>query len=384
MIVKPKILVLDSSTLIKAADDYWSSETSERRKARRFLSDLAELGVLVGFSFTHLRETLRHKNPKIARNRYLFFQAMPLIAWIRPYDRNWFPASSMTCCQKELELRIEKGITDWNEIAAKVRSTLWETGTGAEMFVDDNDVLWSIARATSAKSLEDEKYIASIARTDPGKLNNVTLAELENCPERQADERKEFAYQFAENIAKQIKGHGDKRIHSAEETAIRFALETMKRIETAEASGENLEEWMITSTGVPSSFITSNTTVGQLGELAVLAGLLKILGEHLKPPRELTLNDIPPDGLPSLTFQRNLSSIQRSADRVSGSDLGDGYLASLALYADHVEVDKRTYEYLGQLLRREPRFKSLVCDYLKSSDYGDIPGKLLNPAYDSH
>jgi hypothetical protein len=46
------------------------------------------------------------------------------------------------------------------------------------------------------------------------------------------------------------------------------------------------------------------------------------------------------------------------------------------MYADYVEVDKRTFEYLSQLRRRNPRFVGLIHEFFKSSDYAEIPGRL--------
>jgi hypothetical protein len=84
------------------------------------------------------------------------------------------------------------------------------------------------------------------------------------------------------------------------------------------------------------------------------------------------MRDVPPDSLPSYVLQQKLASVQQKADRVSGSDLGDRYLAPLALYADAVEVDKRTLEFLRQVTRAEPRLASLTTRFFRSSDYLEV------------
>lgn len=67
--------------------------------------------------------------------------------------------------------------------------------------------------------------------------------------------------------------------------------------------------------------------------------------------------------------------VQRKAERVSGSDLGDGHIAMLTFYADAVEVDKRTREFLSQVRRADPTLGSLMCTFFSSSDYAEIPNR---------
>ncbi|HLQ45231.1 MAG TPA: hypothetical protein VK137_10915, partial [Planctomycetaceae bacterium] len=66
--------------------------------------------------------------------------------------------------------------------------------------------------------------------------------------------------------------------------------------------------------------------------------------------------------------------------RVSGSDLGDGQLAVLVLYADAVQVDKRTSHYLEQIKRRNPDLGDLMCPFFKESDYSKIPDRFRQSA----
>lgn len=116
--------------------------------------------------------------------------------------------------------------------------------------------------------------------------------------------------------------------------------------------------------------------MNEIGELAVYAQRLKSATECIVPPVELTIIDIPQDTLPSYVLERKLVSIQRKSERISGSDMGDSYIAPLIFYADGVEVDKRTNEYLKQVLRKEPEIASMVGKFFSSSDYSQIPDLL--------
>ena len=64
--------------------------------------------------------------------------------------------------------------------------------------------------------------------------------------------------------------------------------------------------------------------------------------------------------------------VQRKAKRVTGSDLGDRQMAALGFYADFVEVDKRTFEYVKQVRRTHANTDGLLSRFLRSSDYMQI------------
>ncbi|MGH7135500.1 MAG: hypothetical protein ACREHD_07150 [Pirellulales bacterium] len=113
-------------------------------------------------------------------------------------------------------------------------------------------------------------------------------------------------------------------------------------------------------------------TIGEIGELAVYAEQLKIFGRNLKPSCTVSMRDVPPDTLPSYGLERALAGIQRKAERVSGSDIGDRQLAPLAFYAHFVEVDKRTFEYARQIRRANANLNELLGRFVPSSDYTEI------------
>jgi hypothetical protein len=124
--------------------------------------------------------------------------------------------------------------------------------------------------------------------------------------------------------------------------------------------------------GIPKELIDPEMTIGEIGELAVYAEQLKIFSRNLNPSCSISMRDVTPDTLPSYALERGLAGIQRKAERVSGSDIGDRQLAPLAFYVDVIEVDKRTFEYVRQLRRAEPNLDQLLGRFLASSDYIQI------------
>ncbi len=112
-LIIPRFVVLDSATLGKVSRDYWSPEQTLRDKARLFLARLVDQAVHITVTFTHVCELLRHNDESVVRERLAFLRALPLIAWLRPYDRNWFPGDIPDLLRKELHAAVHDGKRDW-------------------------------------------------------------------------------------------------------------------------------------------------------------------------------------------------------------------------------------------------------------------------------
>lgn len=272
---------------------------------------------------------------------------------------------------RELHAVVHDSARDWPGIVAAVRSEIWETGVGLEMFVENGE-FWSAIRTESMRLHEHAKYVASVARTDPGHMLNVRLDEALQLPVRPKEERAAYLRQFVEEMQKQLDEHGDERLERSCEAAQGFANSILHDMEAIEEMGGDPIDSLVQSLGVPPEFKHVDMTLGDLGELAAYARQLSILARRLRPPVEVTMSDVPPDALPSHVLMRELASIQMKARRVRGSDLGDGHIASLVFYADAVQVDKRTHEFLRQVGRKNPKLGSLMGRVMPPSDYGQI------------
>ena len=371
-LAKPKIVVLDSATVGKVSRDYWNQDASLRDKARSFIMRLQYLGVFVTFTFTHISELLRHENEQIIWDRLKFLRSAPLIAWLRPCSCDWLPGGIPDLLCRELQAVAHGSARNWQEIVNKVRPELWKTGVGSEMFLD-NDKLWSIVRRKSIHQHEDEKYIASVDRTDPSQIRNLKLSDALRLPIRPKEKRDAYIRRFTQEMKKQLDRHGDKRLDCSQEVAIDFANRVFQDIQIIDDAGGNPIQTLLRCRDVVDELVSPEMTVGECCELAVYAKHLKIFSEYLRPAIKLTMKEIPPDTLPSYVLQRKLYSIQRKAERISGSDIGDRYVAPLIFYADAVEVDKRTCEFLNQIRRSEPKLASLMGRFFSSSDYSQIP-----------
>jgi len=372
MLILPKIAIIDSATLGKVSHDFWSSDESVRRKAHTWLTEMQHQSIYIGFTLTHVFELIRHQDDKIVRDRLAFLHQLPYIAWVRPYDRAWFPGGIPDLLRRELHAFLHRGKRTWSEIRDDVRSELWETGVGSEMFVKDSH-LWNTLRAEAIAQHQHEKYVASVARTDPGHINQTKLREAVQFERRRKDEIVPFMRQFAATMKEQLDEHGDERLSNSTDISIDFANNTLKRLAGLEKQGGDVFEGLLALRGVPIEWIHPELTIGDIGELAVYVERLTQLSGGLVPRLHVTAKEVPPNTLPAYVFERRLTSIQRKAARVSGSDFGDSHLSVLSLYADGVEVDKRTHEYLRQIRRTDPTLTELLGNVFRCSDYSIIP-----------
>jgi hypothetical protein len=152
-----------------------------------------------------------------------------------------------------------------------------------------------------------------------------------------------------------------------------FTDSTLKDLIDSREIGSSFVQETLDTFGVPFESVFSEMTMNEIGELAVYAKRLKTAAKSLKPTAELSIINIPKDALPSYALERKLVSVQRKEERISGSDMGDSHIVPLIFYADFIEVDKRTKEFLNQIIRREPEISSLAGKFFSSSNYSQIP-----------
>jgi len=370
-LARPQFVVLDSATLGNVSRDYWAAEKSSRDKARAFLARLQDFGIFVTFTVTHIIELFAHGNEGVVRDRLKFLRTLPLIAWVRPYDDSWFPGGIPDLLRRELHAVVHGAARSWQEIVDTVRPGLWQTGVGSEMFVD-NDKFWSTIKSVCDHHHDRQKYIASVGRTDPGHMMDVKLGDAWRLPIRAKEDREAYLHWFAEEMQQELESHGDKRFVGARDAAIAFAKQMHQDIKKIQERGGEPRQQILEFYGIPAESVSAEMTIGEVGELGVYSERLKILSKALRPPADVTMRDVPPETLPSYVLEQRLRSIQRTAQRVSGSDLGDSHMAPLVFYTHGVQVDRRTDEFLNQVRRNEPELVPLMGRFFRCSEYSRI------------
>jgi hypothetical protein len=119
-----------------------------------------------------------------------------------------------------------------------------------------------------------------------------------------------------------------------------------------------------------------DVTLGVFKDAVVRREQLEISIQQLGLKSESVWPKLQSYRLPSEEVISEIRRSRKNATRASGSDINDDYLASLMPYLDAVVVDKRTYEYLMQAKKRNPRISTLIGSMVKVSSYNQLPSVL--------
>ncbi|XZE53982.1 hypothetical protein SH139x_005760 [Planctomycetaceae bacterium SH139] len=343
----------------------------------QFVDDLAVANCYLIISFSHLCELLRHQNDDLVYHRLRFLGRLPLIAWPRPYDRSWFVGSTADIGRRELHHYVHQGIRGLKLIRDSARNDFWETGYGGDMFPQCDD-FWNLLIGKVRESLGHDRYVASFARTVHPEISKLTIGEARRIKRFSNSELPVRVNQLATQLESQVLLTGDKSLRNVHELAIAFAEETRARAKILLANDENIVSQVCKQAGVPEALLRDDMTICDLGELAVLAGKLRVLASGLVPAEDVDLATVPPGSLPTITMDRTLIALQQKAHRTSGSDLGDGQLAALSMYADVTEVDKRTLQYMTQIRQKHVQLSPLIGSLMKTSSYEQMQIEILS------
>jgi hypothetical protein len=377
MILLPKYIALDTATLGGISRDYWSSNSQKRSTARETINLLAESGVYVVVSYTHVNELLRHENESTVRDRLSWLRQLPLVAWLHSYDLNWQLGGMFDIAICELNAIIHGSAKTWVEVAAIVRQTFLKTGTGADIFGESTE-FWEMfgkrAQLTQGKQIS----IASLLRVDIGPVGRLKLKDFDLGSSSKKTNFKTKVREvtgIAQTMAAGILEHGDPRADS-QLTSAQFAAGLLKDLEAIEQMDGNICLAIIKHFDIPESAVRQEMTIDQIGQLAVLSQLLTMLGKRLSPPANPTVLTVPPESFPSFAVERELLRHQQNAPRVDGSDLGDCHIVPLALYIDAVEADKRTVDHVRKIRSQSKLIASHLGPVFRCPDYTKLPETL--------
>lgn len=347
----PKLLALDSATLGKLAADCFHQSKHRRNLAREFLGDLKHQGLILSVSFEHLVELLRHENDETVTQRLRFLQQLEMLAWVKSTQETVLPGNCLDIDLQEVRCVVDRQMFDHRAVVELVRQTLWQVGGGSDL-IGQVDTFWHVMREAARWLGSDSKEIASIARSDPGNVRNRKLREIDGQPLRSLEQYQRAFESLAADMSTQMTRHGDKKLADASAVVQNFYDEIRSDIGRMSSESGDAISTILAHFGMSREDVTLDMTIGEVSDLWHFRQHLKLLQRRNKRGKPFGPKDVLPEQLPSWTFRHQLSLAQNMANRVEGSNLIDVRLAGLALYADVVEVDRRTAEYLKQLKRR--------------------------------
>lgn len=373
MIVLPRYVSLDTSTISDLANDFHSGESSKRDHVRAFRDGLIGAGWYLTVSSDSLIELAQHANVDVVVSRFKFLQTFKNLAWILNVEGTGIGSSLDIDCF-EICAVVDQKLTSKKEIANEVRKHLLVASTGAELFRDEDVNLWMELANQAKPGLLKSQSTASILRTEPVEgVSQMKLREFLSADYKKVNNLSQKVGEVAAVMASQIEEHGDKRVKDAEDLAQDFYKQTLHHIGDIQAAqafrdGDSaFIDSVATAFAIPASVVDLGMTVGQFGDWAHFSMMLKIYSRKLG--RAITLEHVKPDELPGWSLRLKLRDYQNQANCVSGSDFGDRNLACMLPYLDSCEVDKRTLDYLRRFAsHKKPEFNWLNHRF-KCSDY---------------
>jgi hypothetical protein len=372
MILTPKLVALDTSHWNKWLRDVLSPDTSVRRGALRFRDSLLDLGYTILFCWHHLQELLAVGNKDVAASRLHFIRDIPFLSWIGTLDADGL--GSITDVMAAEALVIYQGAAEPPAVRSAAKSLLLKSGPGNSL-VPDHPLFLSIMHEWAQQSADKARTITAISPIDfidPRKK----IGELMAGRIRKPDQRDRVLIAQHRAVTAEIALHGDRRITNAQQRADVFMSEVLAFARTAPPTARELVLRGLSLQGIDEDEVDPAATIEELGRLGVFRSQLRVVAPKTGIPFAMLKRRVRAEQMPHQIIVNALRVHGQKLAERKGSDLNDGYLATLAAYADVLCVDKRVEENFRRGLRKEPQLQSLVGHVEKTSDYRAIPDML--------
>ncbi len=128
--LSPKLFAIDTSILGKVASDYFSPVSSKSKKARKFLSTIADRGLVPLFCMHHFQELMQHKNDLKVLNRLRFIKKFSQIAWVKPSSPEGLVGSIIDIQGSEMLRLIDNPQISLHELISETRKQIIDYSTG--------------------------------------------------------------------------------------------------------------------------------------------------------------------------------------------------------------------------------------------------------------
>ncbi len=366
-ILRVRHVLLDTSILANIARDMFGSVLAGREKAKRCWTYLQEQGWLPVLVCEQIIELLAHHNDDVVDTRIRLLTELPLFASPCGGAERGPVAIAANILSLEAEAIITKSLTDAQSVREEVRPRLFSSFDGLTLQKWISRDLAQLKERAREHSMESRE-LASLGRIRYADGNTNICSKS-----RQGDiDLSSHEAWIRKQTLRELHEHGDRRLNNHNQIASEWSERIRDGLEGVVAQ-EDPHEALLQSFGIPPESVQSDTSLDEVGELAIYANNLRIVSDCLGLTHPLTIRDVPPELCPSWILRRGIASISRRAQHVAGSDILDSFLMALLPYADVVVADKRTVAYCQQFLSKSPELTEVVNSVVKVGDYADLP-----------
>lgn len=375
-IIAPRLIAIDTSILGKVAKDYSSQTHGRRKKSLKFLSTIADRGLIPFFCMHHFQEILQHDNDSVVYDRLSLIKRFPQVAWVKPSSPEGLVGSIIDVQGTEISTVINDPDISIEALVAGIRQELISYSSG-ESFINAIEDELLILRKLNVFETHKSKAISSISHVRNSNIDNLKLSELHRSQLKSPSEVNESMQLLRKTLKQELQTRGDRKLENHDETIDQFLKLVIKDgVKMYEPNQDSLYKKFINSNGLEEHEVDENWTVGELGDYAIFKEKIKVIARSFNFELKKALK-IPPSAIPSWFIWVELDKKTRQEKFAAGSNIIDKYLASLAFYADILIVDKRVKEYFKQITQKHKKFSFINNNIVKLSKYENL-GKLLD------
>lgn len=351
---RPRFVAIDSSLLIGWAAAVNSGDDETREAAQRVRTAFEQSNWIPTICWHHIEELICHGAEDVAADRIAFLKGLPQVGWIHGDPVS--PGSIVELVAAEIQAVLDAG--DVHDVPRDaVRHAILRFGSGRQLPIFRH---WRELRPYLQNRQIRSQQVASLTQQVDPELERLTIGRFHDAPaEDEASALCKFARQAC-ILGDHLEKRGDRRLRNQRELARGFMNDSFHAFMRAKNASAPLAA-MLAEFDLTEDDLDENASVATAGNMAAHRRRVRVgcrrLGVDLDSvwPRLRTLR------LPSSWIQDELQfSRLAAAARASGSDVADSYLAAFAPYLDAVVVDKRTFEYMGQVSRRDNEFHKSI------------------------
>ena len=369
----PFLVQIDSFALNDISRDYFHEDSAKKQKAYNFIDEFYKRGAIPIITWHHIEEMLSHKNDEVSAKSIAFILALPLIAVLKSdiesfigsiYDIDKKEIQTIIMCEDEIEIGL---------IIQETCRNIYKFCSGASI-IEPLIPNMGIIRQTVLSKAPKKKEMASISRAKS--LNphyKHKLSDIKNMKNYTYSEEatNTILNNMKSKLTKEIKEQGDKKISSdsAEKIATGFIADI--KIDSTKVDVPMIE-MIRKSSGLSKEEFEKVKSWEDLECVPIFKGRLGSIAKEFPESQKEKIINLKEEYCPTWLLWKEIYKIRVKAERASGSDINDAFLAGLSLYAGLTIVDKRTHEYLTQIKRKDVAISEFIQRFEKLSCYLDI------------
>jgi hypothetical protein len=357
LIVPARFIALDSSILGNLAKDYFASDAATRKDSANFLGCLVDHAFIPLLCWHHFEELIKHRDDKIAKDRFNFLRLLPQVAWVPTNDGNAL-GSIVDLLVAECRTASQGSGLSVLEVRDKTRNSLIRFGTGAEA-ISPYEEVWRDLRPYLWEREERAREIVAIRRANVNDISKEPISSFMNGTIREQDKAIALFNQLKGEMAQEIQNYGDKRIPNSSMVASHFYDEIADSNDIFYLQNGGLQQYL-NHHEIDIKEFGTNAPMEEILDIIEFRGKLKVAHRMFNVTWESFKKSIQPERIPSWVIESSLCSYSQKQAEHKGSELNDHYLACLSPYVDLIYVDKRMKNDFERASRKNTVFCKLL------------------------